>query len=217
MRKRDPHTGRDKCPISGFEVHGFGRHQVCTGVSGVRVPGDHDITVQDRSDNGDINGIGHPMRLMQNPTTDARTSYRERLSPSLRLLVTVALAGPMVSLIFVPVGSTVALVIGAAVSAVLVTLFIALTPVVAVTGTVLRAGRAHIDTRYLGEATALTGEEARVARGTGLPARGWHLIRGGIDGVVIVANTDPDDPIESWTISTRTPDRLAAAIRAAQA
>ena len=44
-----------------------------------------------------------------------------------------------------------------------------------------------------------------------------HLIRGGIDGVVIVAITDPDDPAPSWVLSTRTPDRLAAAVRRAQA
>ncbi|TQL86015.1 DUF3093 domain-containing protein [Microbacterium saperdae] len=153
------------------------------------------------------------MRLMQNPTTDARTHYRERLAPSLRLLVTVALAGPMVSLIFVPIGSTVALLVGAAVSAVLVTLFIVSTPVVTVEGAVLRAGRAHIDTVHLGEPVALTAEDARQARGPGLPARGWHLIRGGIDGVVVVPNIDPADPVDSWTISSRTPDRLAAAIR----
>ena len=156
------------------------------------------------------------MRLMQNTATDARPRYRERLAPSLRLLVTVALAGPMVSLIFVPVGSTVALIVGAAVSALLVAAFIAATPVVSVEGTVLRAGRAHIDVEHLGEPVALTGEGARQARGPGLPARGWHLIRGSIDGIVVVPNTDRDDPVEAWTISSRTPDRLAAAIRAAR-
>lgn len=156
------------------------------------------------------------MRLMQNNATDARSRYRERLTPSLRLLVTVALAGPMVSLIFVPVGSTVALVVGAAVSALLVTAFIVATPVIAIDDTILRSGRAHIDVRFLGEPVALTGEDARLARGTGLPARSWHLIRGGIDGIVIIPNTDPDDPIQAWTISSRTPDRLAAAIRAAR-
>jgi hypothetical protein len=155
------------------------------------------------------------MRLMQNTATDARPRYRERLAPSLWLLVTVALAGPMVSLIFVPVGSTVALIAGAAVSAVLVTSFIAAAPVVSVEGTTLRVGRAHIDARFLGEPVALTGEDARQARGPGLPARGWHLIRGGIDGIVVVPDTDQDDPVEAWTISSRTPDRLAAAIRAA--
>lgn len=153
---------------------------------------------------------------MQNNAPDARISYRERLSPSLWLLVTVALAGPMVSLIFVPVGSTIALIVGAAVSALLVAAFIVLNPVVSVEGGVLRAGRAHIDVSHLGAPTALNAEEARQARGPGLPARGWHLIRGGIDGIVVVPNLDQDDPVDTWTISSRTPDRLAAAIVAAQ-
>ena len=156
------------------------------------------------------------MRLMQNPTTDARSRYRERLSPSLKLLVTVALAGPMVALIFVPVGATVALVVGAAVSAAVVTLFVLATPVVSLESGVLRAGRAHIPVEYLGDPVALTGDDAKLARGPGLPARGWHLIRGGIDGVVVIPNDDVADPATSWTISTRTPDRLAAAIRASR-
>ncbi|WP_144872541.1 DUF3093 domain-containing protein [Microbacterium sp. 1.5R] len=154
---------------------------------------------------------------MQNTVPDARDRYRERLSPSLWLLVTIALAGPMVALIFVPAGSTVALVIGAAVSALLVVAAIALTPVVAVRGDSLSVGRAHIEVHHLGRPVALTGDDARQARGPGLPARGWHLIRGGIDGVVVVPNIDPDDPVTTWTVSTRTPDRLAAAIEAAHA
>jgi hypothetical protein len=153
---------------------------------------------------------------MQNPTADARTRYRERLSPSLWLLVTVALAGPMVSLIFVPVGATFALLSGAAVSALLVALFVGLAPVVSVEDGVLHAGRAHIAVEHLGDPAALRGEDAAHGRGPGLPARGWHLIRGGIDGLVVVPNDDPADPVTSWTISTRTPDRLAAAIRAAR-
>nr|WP_314844280.1 DUF3093 domain-containing protein [uncultured Microbacterium sp.] len=153
---------------------------------------------------------------MQKTAPDTRPRYRERLSPSLWLLVTIALAGPMVALIFVPIGSTVALITGAAVSALLVVGSIAVTPVVAVQGDVLRAGRAHIDCHHLGEPVVLEGAAAREARGPGLPARGWHLIRGGIDGAVVVPNIDQDDPVTTWTISSRTPDRLAAAIRAAQ-
>ncbi|MFB4351921.1 DUF3093 domain-containing protein [Microbacterium sp. LS_15] len=153
---------------------------------------------------------------MQNTVPDARVRYRERLSPSLWLLVTIALAGPMVALIFIPAGSTLALVIGAAVSALLVAGAIALTPVVSVQGDELRAGRAHIAVRHLGRPVALTGDEARQSRGPALPARGWHLVRGGIDGVVVVPNIDEDDPVTAWTISTRTPDRLAAAIEAAR-
>lgn len=154
---------------------------------------------------------------MQIIAPDTRPRYRERLSPSLWLMMTVALAGPMVSLIFIPLGSaTLALIIGAAVSALLVVGLIIAAPVVSVEGGILRAGRAHIEARHLGAPIALSGEEARQARGPGLPARGWHLIRGGIDGVVVVPNLDQDDPVDAWTISTRTPDRLAAAIRSVE-
>lgn len=156
------------------------------------------------------------MRLMQNPRVDTRALYRERLSPSLWLIMSVALAGPMVTLIFVPVGSTVALTIGAAVSAVLVALIILLAPVIRVDGGELHAGRAHIDTAHLGDPVVLTGADAAQKRGPGLSARGWHLIRGGIDGILVVPNIDPADPVAEWTISSRTPDRLAAAIRAAR-
>ena len=154
---------------------------------------------------------------MQNSAPDTRTRYRERLTPSLWLLMSVALAGPMVALIFVPIGATTALVAGALVSILLLLAFIALAPAVSVEGTTLRAGRAHIDARFLGEPVAADGEEARHARGPGLSARGWHLIRGGVDGTVTVPITDTADPVDVWTISSRTPDRLAAAIQEARA
>lgn len=148
--------------------------------------------------------------------TDTRVHYRERLSPSLWMLVTAAVAAPMVALTFTPLGSLPALLIGAAIALLLIATMIAASPRIRVEGTVLHAGRAHIDARWLGEVTEYTGDGARTARGSGLAARGWHLLRGGIDGIVVVQLTDPDDPIKTWTISTRTPDRLAAAIRAAE-
>jgi hypothetical protein len=153
---------------------------------------------------------------MQNMSPDTRLRYRERLTPSLWMLVTIALAGPMVALVFVPVGSALALSLGLAVSLLLVLAGILLSPVISVDGTVLRAGRAHIDARWLAEPEPSSGEDARLARGQDLAAGGWHLIRGGIDGLVVVPLTDPADPHRVWTISSRTPDRLAAAIRSAR-
>ncbi|SDL29150.1 DUF3093 domain-containing protein [Microbacterium azadirachtae] len=159
---------------------------------------------------------------MQNAPGDARPAtvavrYRERLAPSLWLFLAAALGGPMLALVFVPAGSAVALVIGVVATIAIIALMILGSPRVEVDGRLLRAGRAWIDASWLGEPEIRTGEEARQARGPALPARGWHLIRGGIDGVVVVPNIDPADPAPSWTISTRTPDRLAAAIDAARA
>ena len=90
-------------------------------------------------------------------------------------------------------------------------------PVVELRDGMLRAGRARIEVELLGEPQILTGEQARHARGPGLDPRSWHLIRGGIDGIVVTEVTDPDDPTPAWVMSSRTPDRLAAALRLAQA
>jgi hypothetical protein len=123
----------------------------------------------------------------------------------------------MAALVFSPIDTTAALVIGAVVGVAIIALLVAGAPVVEVRDGTLRAGRAHIDVAFLGEPIVVTGDQARHARGPGLDPRSWHVIRGGIDGVVVTGVTDPDDPTPSWVISSRTPDRLAAAIRVAQA
>lgn len=143
-------------------------------------------------------------------------AYRERLGPSLWILVSAAVAGPMAALVFVPIDTTIALIAGALVGVAVVALLVAGSPVVALEDGVLRAGRAHIDVSLLGDPVGLSAEEARTARGAGLDPRAWHVIRGGIDGIVVVPVVDPDDPTPAWVISTRTPDRLVAAVRRAQ-
>ncbi|HKP08905.1 MAG TPA: DUF3093 domain-containing protein [Microbacterium sp.] len=159
---------------------------------------------------------------MQNSTPHAgarsgRTDgYRERLGPSLWILVAAAVAAPMAALVITPIDTTVALIVGAGVGILLIALMILAAPVVEVRDGELRAGRAHIGVEFLGAAEVHAGEEARHARGAGLDPRSWHLIRGGIDGVVVFPVTDADDPTTAWVISSRTPDRLAAAVRRAQ-
>lgn len=154
---------------------------------------------------------------MQKTTLDVGAGdYRERLGPSLWILVSAALAGPMAALVFAPIDTTVALIAGGAVGVLVVALLVSASPRVEVRDGILRAGRAHIDVDLIGEPTAYVAEAARTARGAGLDPRAWHLIRGGIDGLVVIPVTDPADPTPAWVVSTRTPDRLVAAVRRAQ-
>lgn len=142
--------------------------------------------------------------------------YRERLTPSLWILVSAAVVAPMASLVFVPIDTTLALIAGLAVGVAVVALMIAGSPVIEVRDGILRAGRARIEVHHLADPRVDEGEDARLARGARLARDSWHLIRGGIDATVTVEVVDPDDPTPSWVMSTRTPDRLAAAIRHAQ-
>lgn len=159
---------------------------------------------------------------MQNSTRHAGVprrrpdGYRERLGPSLWILVAAAVAAPMAALVFSPIDTTLSLGVGLGVGVLLIAAMIAAAPVVEVRDGELRAGRARIGVEYLGEPELHTGEAARQARGAALDPRAWHLIRGGIDGVVVIPLHDPDDPVTAWVISSRTPDRLAAAVRRAQ-
>jgi hypothetical protein len=151
------------------------------------------------------------------PRSRRSDEYRERLGPSLWILVAAAVTAPMAALVFTPIDTTLALVIGVIVGVALIALLIAASPVVRVAGGELHAGRAHIPVRLLGSPRVHEGDDARHERGAGLDPRAWHLIRGGIDGIVTIAVIDPDDPTSTWVLSSRTPDRLAAAVRRAQA
>ncbi len=157
---------------------------------------------------------------MQNTAGIAPTdpiSYHERLSPSLWVIVGAAVVAPMAALVLTPVDTTLALVGGIAVGIAFVGLLIAGSPSLRIRDGVFTAGRARIPVVLLGRAEPLSGDEARHARGAGLHPRSWHVIRGGIDGVVVVSVLDPEDPAPTWVVSSRTPDRLAAALRRAEA
>ncbi|MBB2976978.1 hypothetical protein FHX49_002570 [Microbacterium endophyticum] len=149
-------------------------------------------------------------------TRQPAATYRERLSPSLWMIVAAAICAPMAALVFVPLGAVVALIVGVMVAVVIITGAIALSPVIELRDGFLHVGRAKIDVEYLGEPAVYLGEDARTQRGPGLDSRSWHFIRGGIDGILVVPVDDEDDPVPTWVFSTRTPERVASAIRRAK-
>lgn len=149
-------------------------------------------------------------------SSSSSTIYRERLSPSLWTLLSAAVVAPMVALVFVPLDATVALLAGLAVAAILIAALILTSPVIEVRDGELRVARAHIPVDQLGTPTGLVSDEARDARGPGLSRTAWHLLRGGIDGVVRVPVIDDRDPVTEWVFSTRTPERVIAVIARAQ-
>lgn len=78
----------------------------------------------------------------------------------------------------------------------------------------LRAGRAHIEARFLGAVSALDAEQTRRAAGVEADARAYLLLRPYLKRAVKVEITDPADPTPYWLVSTRHPDRLASALAA---
>ncbi|MDN5894704.1 MAG: DUF3093 domain-containing protein [Nocardioides sp.] len=76
----------------------------------------------------------------------------------------------------------------------------------------LRAGRAHIAVGLLGAADPLDAESTRLVAGRDADARAYLMLRPYLKQSVRVAIEDPDDPAPYWLVSTRHPERLAAAL-----
>lgn len=76
----------------------------------------------------------------------------------------------------------------------------------------LRVNDAKLPRRFVGEVTALDAKAAREIRGPKADPAAFLVMRGWIPTAVVVANTDTDDPVPYWYISSRTPTKLAQAL-----
>lgn len=117
-----------------------------------------------------------------------------------------------VGVTMIPLGSIAVVTAFMATLAAALAAFVHLAATIDVTSAGLTAGRAHVECGVLGRATAHEGDDAGFERGPGLDARAFLLLRGWLPGVVKVTLDDPADPTPYWLISTRHPQRLAAAI-----
>jgi hypothetical protein len=146
--------------------------------------------------------------------------YRERLSPSLWVLLSTALVLPASIIVFAPIGTGSGWLIGTGVGIVLYTGVLALliggAPVLDVSDGNVRVGRANIPASLVGTCSAYRGEEATAERGRRLDARAWLCIRGWIDPVVKMEIADPQDPTPYWLVSTRRPGEFIDAVTAAR-
>jgi hypothetical protein len=80
----------------------------------------------------------------------------------------------------------------------------------------LRAGRAQMPVRFVGRVKVVSPERMRALRGPEADARAYLCQRSWVPGGVVVEVVDPEDPTPYWLVSSRTPQRLAAALERAK-
>ncbi|RKQ37119.1 DUF3093 domain-containing protein [Kocuria tytonis] len=85
-------------------------------------------------------------------------------------------------------------------------------PRIVLTNEDLRVGRAYIERRYVGEAVAIRGADARAARGPDLDGRAFMNFRVSVPELCRISIVDPVDPTPYWLTATRHPDELARAV-----
>jgi len=170
-----------------------------TGVSGAR-PGTWDAG-------------GMPDRSVPRDPTDA-PAHAERLWLGPLGWACVAGFAAVMGVALWPVGVVPALVAAVGVLLVGIAVGVALATPVRVADGELRAGSAHLPLDLVGEVRALDAPATRAELGPALDARAHLCLRAWARTAVRLEVLDPADPTPYWVVSTRRPERLAAAITA---
>lgn len=145
--------------------------------------------------------------------TATTLTFHERLLPGPGgWLGTVGL-GAIAAIALWPVHVTAAVVTGLVVCVGSAAALAATSPVVEVSGGVLRAGSARVPVTLLGAPEALDVAAMRHALGPGLDARAYVCLRAWARTGVRVPLDDPADPTPYWLVSTRHPQLLVEALR----
>ncbi len=147
-------------------------------------------------------------------TSDEAVLYEERLWPSPWIWLIAAGFSSAVIVMFAPISMGFGYGAALVVAVIVFTLLILSTPRIAVTATTLTVGRASIERKYLGSVEWFGGDDATHQRGPGLNGLAYLCIRGWISPVVRIEVTDPEDRTPYWLTSSRTPERLVAALAA---
>lgn len=143
---------------------------------------------------------------------DQAVLYEERLWPSPWIWLIAAGFSSATIVMFAPISMEVGYGAAIVVAIIVFTLLILSTPRITVTATTLTVGRASIERKYLGSVEWFAGEDATHQRGPGLHGLAYLCIRGWISPVVKIEVTDPEDRTPYWLASSRTPERLVAAL-----
>ncbi|WP_432192878.1 DUF3093 domain-containing protein [Streptomyces sp. bgisy027] len=144
--------------------------------------------------------------------------YEERLTAPRSWWLISFLVGLSLALILLPFGTLpmlAGLAGGTAAAAVVASSYGSVR--IRVVGDSLIAGEAKLPVRVLGEAHVMDSEEARAWRTHKADTRAFLLLRAYIPTALRVEVVDPEDPTPYLYLSTREPERLAEAIRAAKA
>jgi hypothetical protein len=144
-------------------------------------------------------------------------SYDERLSAPWHWWLYCFLLGLAAALVVYPFGVLPmlgGLAVGAAASAMVVSSYGSAR--IRVAGGSLVAGEARVPVTALGEAEVLEPAEARAWRTLKADPRAFMLLRAYVPRALRIEVVDPQDPTPYLYLSTREPERLAAAVEAAR-
>lgn len=138
--------------------------------------------------------------------------YRERVWPAVGWFITALLLIPAVILALAPINFTLGVVMSILIYLGAVWFLLGMSPLITVTETEFQAGKGRIEREFLGAASVVPADEVFEQLHSKLDTRAWLCLRSWTKGLVKIELTDPNDPTPYWLVSSRTPERLVAAL-----
>ena len=163
----------------------------------------------------DPGGPRETLALVQTRTGTRAESWdgRERWWPAVTSWLSWLPAVIGGALIALPVWGTTGAWVGAGTGLLLtVGVLLSLAHSTEVTDTHFRVGRARLPLDVIGSVDVIPAAERRAALGPGLDARAHLAVRSWVPAAVRIHLDDPADPVPYWIVSSRRPQRLAAAL-----
>lgn len=137
-------------------------------------------------------------------------NYTKRLWPSWWLTLALGLFLPAGFIIFLPLDPIVGLVAGLFLWGGSWAVLAIFSPVISATPQGLKAGPAFIGWDNISHLDVITAAESRAAKGVGLDARAWVVVRPWVKPAVRIHLSDVDDPTPYWLVSSTHPEALQA-------
>lgn len=137
-------------------------------------------------------------------------SYSERLLPSWWLTLALGLFLPAGFLIFLPLDPAVGLFAGLLLWGGSWAVLAVFSPRIEASAAGFRAGRALVGWDNVSHVDVIDADQAREAKGVGLDARAWVVIRPWVKPAVRVHINDDADPTPYWLVSSTKPATLKA-------
>lgn len=152
---------------------------------------------------------------MSNPVS-TQVLYSERVTPKWTSFLPITLVLPTFWLTFAPINAPVGLTIGIVITAIIVWLMLGKAPVITVTSSQIKVGRAQIAISLTGSAASIPPESAFAERGPKLDSRAFICLQSSRKGLIRLEISDQNDPTPYWLFSAKNPSAVLLAIEKAK-
>ncbi len=135
--------------------------------------------------------------------------YQERTLPSLGFYAATLFVPVAVFVIALPFSEEVGIVLAVLSLALVLLATWIFSPLISLTADRLTIGKVKIETKYLGKAMSIEGDEVFMERGTLLDSRAYTVFQIGVKQLVKIDINDERDPTPYWLIASRNPEVIA--------